>query len=502
MKPLKKSLLKAGAEPVMPNNADSDNSLASLYLIAWKARDPGGVFHKFPITRDDDANRVPLSLPDSVTALSWTVEGSTPDILEANFQCTAVYIREEYTVMLSALLKALHKSGGDAFGYDRIDAKAFQDKFPPVNPFEKMQVQKVTACKAPCIVVTRTPGIGKSLFLYYILALRLLAQKSTVLLYKQGYCLIFHECGQRRRLSPTSFPRGECRTTPRLIVVATSPRIERMTFNKDPNSPRLWMHPFKEKELYEAMGMQLRRLKEIQLRAFFDKFGPVAREAFQFSRNLDGYENIILFELGFTSLESLQHRIGQVVYGHSDSGLSHKMLATYPTDDSDHTDFNVAIPTKKLADLVFSRLMVHNMQEARTVCSIFLRFQKSRAVASYLLEPFTLKVLPDGDQWREGDPDAPVSETFDLVGYQYLEKDRPPPQEVGFYVPTAASQPTFDAVARVNDAANPFVIFQMTCDKSHKINSIGLNWVGQGKVDIIVVTSWDGGEDIESRRPR
>ena len=51
---------------------------------------------------------------------------------------------------------------------------------------------------------------------------------------------------------PPHFLIRECRTTPRLIVVASSPRMERITFNKDSNSPSLWMYPFKEKELYES----------------------------------------------------------------------------------------------------------------------------------------------------------------------------------------------------------------------------------------------------------
>ncbi|EJC99444.1 uncharacterized protein FOMMEDRAFT_160497 [Fomitiporia mediterranea MF3/22] len=563
MEPLKGYLLKAGAGPVMPNNTDSDNSLASLYLIAWKVRDPEGVFHKFPITRDDVANRVPLSLPNSVTVLSWTVEDSIPDILEAIFTCSAIYIRDEYTVMLSALFKALHESGGDAFGYHRIDVRTLQDKYPPVNPFKELQVQKVLWAKAPCIVVTGTPGIGKSLFLYYILALRLLAQKSTVLLYRKGRCLIFHECGvysmtldqletvvgllpmetwflvdSNEDVGPAPhFLFKSCRTTPRLIVVATSPRSERMTFREDLQSPRLWMHPFKEKELYEAMGTQVRRWKEIQLRAFYEKFGPMAREAFVFAGIPDRYLRVIQEKLGPASSQNLRNGIGQVPYGYFETSLSHKVLVAYPTDDSDRTEFNVAIPTRKLADLTISRLLEEeNKQEARAICTLFLLNQKTRAIAGHLLESFALRVFPDGGQWGmtkmdrtdappknshwkrnpageehvlhighkgvflqilQDDPDALASGTFVPVGYRYFKKDSPPPQEIGFYTPVAANQPTFGAVARVNDAAKPFVIFQMTCAKTHKLNSIGLNWLGQGKVDVIVVTSWDGGEDIE-----
>ncbi|EJC99432.1 uncharacterized protein FOMMEDRAFT_160480 [Fomitiporia mediterranea MF3/22] len=562
MEPLKGYLLKAGAEPVMPNNTDSDNSLASLYLIAWKVRDPEGVFHKFLIIRDDDANRVPLSLPDSVTVLSWTIEDSIPDILEAIFKCSAIYIRDEYAVMLSALFKALHDSGGDAFGYHRIDVRTLQDKFPPVNPFKELQVQKVLSDKASCIFVTGTPGIGKSLFLYYILALRLLAQKSTVLLYRKGRCLIFHACGiysmtldqldtvvyrlpmetwflvdSNEDVGPAPlFLFKRCRTTPRLIVVATSPRSERMTFRDDLESPRLWMRPFKEKELYEAMGTQVRRRKEMQLRAFYEEFGPMARGAFRFAGNPDRYLKVIQEKLGPASSQNLRKGIAQVPYGYFEDTLSHKVLVAYPTDDSDRTEFNITIPTRKLADLTISRLLEENMQEARAICALFLLNQKTRAVAGHLLESFALRVLPDGGQWGmtkmdrtdappknshwkrnpageehvlrighkdvflqilQGDPDALASETFVPVGYRYFKKDSPPPQEIGFYTLVAANQPTFDAVARVNDAAKPFVIFQMTCAKTHKLSSIGLNWLGQGKVDVILVTSWDGGEDIE-----
>ncbi|EJD08212.1 uncharacterized protein FOMMEDRAFT_164903 [Fomitiporia mediterranea MF3/22] len=540
MKPLKRSLLKAGAEPVIPNNADSDHSLASLYFITWKDRDPGSVFHKFPIARDDDANRVPLTLPDSVPALSWTIKGSIPYILETSFMCNAIYIREEYPVMLSALFKALYDFGGDAFGYHRIDVKTHQDEFPPVNPFGKMQVRKVPLAKAPFIVVTGTPGIGKSMFLYYSLALRLLVQKSTVLLYRKGRCLIFHECGiysmtldqldtvvgllpmetwflvdsNEDVVSPPDFLIAQCRTTPRLIVVAASPRIEQLEFTDDFNAPQLWMYPFKEKELYESMGMQLRRQKEIQLQAFYEKFGPIAREAFQFSGNLDGYEDIILRELGSTSLKSLPDVICWAASGNCEGGWSHRVLVTYPRDDSDRTEFNITIPTKKFRDLVLGRLIAHTVQEARTACSLFLLNQNTRAVVGHLLGPISLRILLDGGQWsmrkmhRTDAPPKnthwkfnPASEEYVLrighTGYQNYEKDSPPPQEIGLHVPVAANQPTFDAVARVDDTVNPFVIFQMTCTKAHKLSSTGLNWVGQGKVDIIVVTSWDGGEDIE-----
>ena len=58
---------------------------------------------------------------------------------------------------LSMTLEAIHS--------DIIKSMSKHSKigFPPVNPFEKLQVQRVLSTKAPCIVVTGTPGIGELL---------------------------------------------------------------------------------------------------------------------------------------------------------------------------------------------------------------------------------------------------------------------------------------------------------------------------------------------------
>ena len=114
------------------------------------------------------------------------------------------------------------------------------------------------------------------MFLFYVLALRLIAHKTTVLHYDGVHYIVFHENGvfkitdidlvlrdlpwdawflvdsnDKVKEVPTEFIKA-CGTTPRVLLVAASPRGGRLRFSKDMDISIIWMAPFQLWELVVA----------------------------------------------------------------------------------------------------------------------------------------------------------------------------------------------------------------------------------------------------------
>ncbi|EJD01764.1 uncharacterized protein FOMMEDRAFT_169808 [Fomitiporia mediterranea MF3/22] len=546
---------KNGGVVLTAGNKTMEESLVVLYNAVWTDK-PRPVFFCETVVRDE-RDCVSAEVPKEVTILSWRVDGAPPFALEVEFATKAIVIRPEYEKILRAVFHKLSARGGNDFGYHAVE---FPDQFPPFNPFVDLSVKKVEATKSPGAVITGTPGIGKSMFLFYVLALRLIAQKTTVLHYDGVHSIVFHENGVFKLTDishvlrdlpwdawflvdsnkdvkevPTQFIKA-CRTSPRVLLVAASPRGDRLTFSKDMDILIMWMDPFHLWELVVTSVYQftVAKASEKCLERFFDLFGPIARDAFRYAREIHEYEVEIMQVINNAKLADIQTGVAQATAGYFDIGLSHKVLMAFPVDDG-RTNFSVKIPTQKLAELVVGALMRHTEQEARRICSLFLLHTRTRPVAGRLLETLALLTLPKGGQWSmmtmrknqpgpanthwvvdfanlqpcvlrighagnflqilQGNPDPPVVNTFHRTNSERLKMGSKPVLKTGFYVPDAQNLPTIDAYA-YDEAKRKMTLFQITCADKHGLSPVGFAWMGVDSADLVVVTSFDGGNDV------
>ncbi|EJD05294.1 uncharacterized protein FOMMEDRAFT_139750 [Fomitiporia mediterranea MF3/22] len=213
--------------------------------------------------------------------------------------------------MLSRIFYAFGEGFGARAGYAPDERIEDIELFPPHNPFMGLDVKLVRQRDIICgLIITGTPGIGKTLFLLYVLALRLLARQTTVLQLKKNEFIIFEAAGvfscekmnagirflpehtwflvdsNREIIEPPDLFLEACFLSSRRLIVAASPREQRFAFtSKCGWIVTKWMYPFESWEYIAARHFQLTDIPptERQLQLFFREWGPNARAAFEYA---------------------------------------------------------------------------------------------------------------------------------------------------------------------------------------------------------------------------
>ncbi|EJD01374.1 uncharacterized protein FOMMEDRAFT_21766 [Fomitiporia mediterranea MF3/22] len=359
---------------------DFRGSLAALYDQAWQSQDPHSVFKLEPVIRDAE-RRIFEPVPEQACILEWCFGNDIPDVLVSPYECHSVYVRDEYRKMLSSIFSRFSEGFGDAAGYkhDKSESTADTETFPPQNPFENLDIKAIEPdLLNRGVVVTGTPGIGKTLFLLYVLALRLLARQTTVLQFQPNEFLIFEDAGvfyctkmydglrflpqhtwflvdsnRDNKEPPTSFLNA-CVSCSRKLIMAAPPRKDRLTFrDKYGNFKLLWMQCCLKEEVIVIRGCQKGKgfLTEHQLGYFFDEFGPNVRSAYEHSTDPDDYREEIKAKLSGMNGESLRTMVRNLSAGYFETEFSHKILIAEPSDES-RRDFRVEFASKSVAKLV------------------------------------------------------------------------------------------------------------------------------------------------------
>ncbi|EJD01372.1 uncharacterized protein FOMMEDRAFT_142020 [Fomitiporia mediterranea MF3/22] len=355
-------------------------SLAALYDQAWLLQDPHSVFKLEPVIRDAE-RRISEPVPEQACILEWRFGNDVPYVLRIPHKCRSVYVRVEYCKMLSSIFSSFSEGFGDVAGYkiDISKSTADTETFPPHNPFENLDIKAIeNDLLNPGVIVVGTPGSGKTLFLLYVLALRLLARQTTVLQFKPYEFLIFEEAGvfcctnikddlpflpehtwflvdsnRDNKEPPTSFLNA-CLVCSRKLIMAVSPRKDRLTFmDKYENFKLLWMQCCLKEEVIVIRGCQKGKgfLTEHQLGYFFDEFGPNVRSAYEHSTDPDDYREEIKAKLSGMNGESLRTMVRNLSAGYFETEFSHKILIAEPSDES-RRDFRVEFASKSVAKLV------------------------------------------------------------------------------------------------------------------------------------------------------
>ncbi|KAL5531410.1 hypothetical protein ACEPAG_4287 [Sanghuangporus baumii] len=403
------------------------NCLAALYHQTWKDQNPDRVYvtHKVVRDRPDDQANVPV--PEYITALEWTVYDQVPLILWNQYKSRGILLRDEYRFILARIWEFFGREGGIESGYVPKPEIELSDAIgPPYNPFKGLHIEHSGEDEVPGVVVTGTPGIGKSLFLLVLLAQRLLAQQTTIYQFKSGEFVLFHATGvyhselvkkefvflpqhtwflvdsnDQNYIPPPSFLEA-CNSSSRKIVMAASPRETHFTFySKHRTFVTLWMEPFSEAEIIAARNLQGRRtpIAERALEKFFRLYGPSARVAFEKAKTPDDHEADIVRNIGGVDWDGIVKIIRDIGRGFFETKFSDLVLIAR-RQGKNPREWYVEFASKHIANLVYTAFNVREAEKGNDLYRQFLKTPKARASAGGLLEASVLNIFPLGGQWQ------------------------------------------------------------------------------------------------------
>jgi len=210
------------------------------------------------------------------------------------------------------------------------------------------------------IIISGHSGIGKTTLLYYILVKRLLEEKPTILQYNSDYLVFFHANGVKI-LNPSTSVDPELEeyqntwalvdinplvtkpadmlglNSPFFLVMAASPRASRSRkLQKHKRPAAYWfMKPFTLAELIQARRLQSVTHNESDIKNFFEKYGPSARDCYESCRtgNLDKYAIEIRNKVKGMGWDLITEILTSHPADIKANGASHKILLIEPQPD-------------------------------------------------------------------------------------------------------------------------------------------------------------------------
>ncbi|KAI0296173.1 hypothetical protein BC826DRAFT_245614 [Russula brevipes] len=367
------------------------------------------------------------------------------------------------------------------------------------------------------VVIAGHPGIGKTMFLCYLLALRLRNKQATFFQYTPDVVILFDSLGVTL-LPPndeadTSAPKGswalidsntEVKSVPPIftgtqcpyfVVVAASPRRERWRSLRH-NRPdiKVWyMEPFTLEELIQARELSEAKLSERNIKVFFEKYGPSARECF-LCVDPNDYDMWIRGLVSGISWDTLTKAITLVSGASFDEG-PHRIILVAP-DPEDHFSPQVTIATKYINQLLWDQdakaLWRNHRQLYR---SLRLLPDGTGLTGVAFFEPsfhalcirgkqnnFSLRPMSKGSgrvnyTFKPFAPQGSRLETLELPPREQVIFDQGNPISVlndkGYYRPTVHNHPSYDSFI-YDPQCRRVTVFQITEAKSHVVKPEGL----------------------------
>ncbi|PBK71844.1 hypothetical protein ARMSODRAFT_1002827 [Armillaria solidipes] len=414
---------------------------ADIYTDIWcNQQSP---FIKELVLRDDPQDRIEVTVPETTWAF-----GDSPAVLEGILGRLGVrpFIRREYEVALYDIMKAkktgnpviIVRDDGEEIHADLTQAEStigvkcvpeeelVDDRAqkrqhtgkvsgehvadPPyyisiehsleqyANPFREEEAESQLAG----FIVLGHTGIGKSIFLYYILLLRLQAKKPTILVLNPNVVTVFLQQGvfsvaiahfdDVAMLIPDSTwclvdsnqelkqPPQFAIQSPFFIVQAASPIKDHIAW-KD-KTLGVWeyiMKPFSLPELIVGRNRGLRfyeHVSEIALQNHYERYTPSARVAYQFANHPDQCLRRIngrLHQLSFVHLKKL---VDELPYDElrvlDEDVLDNIVTVTVDVGDK-RCSPRASTPSRHLSELFIKRLQSSSTCSAGDLHFILLR---------------------------------------------------------------------------------------------------------------------------------
>ncbi|PCH37214.1 hypothetical protein WOLCODRAFT_167388 [Wolfiporia cocos MD-104 SS10] len=363
--------------------------------------------------------------------LQWDRDSASTVGLFEPSRLSAILVRDEYRCMLRDILDdvGLCREGAGRSKDDEDDAAMDMDAQTCYNPFVDLPDRAPGATGA---IVMGSPGVGKSLFLVYVLTLRLLAGRTTTFQRDNKTVFILNDEGVFRISHPVYvdddlhlyLPRGtwflvdsnqeltnvppiylclgSCRG---LILQAASPRIRCVEWAK--KAARLvshfWMAPWSLGELIAGRDIQLweppsRKPSVSDLVLFSRLYGTSARHAYAYAAALDEYRRLVDGNIPVLTRENMARILGGFYCANMDDTMSHAIFVATPSPRT-RDDFDLQIATVHLLRAVLDQLSRANDQAADMLYQVFIGTYYTRTCAGYLLEGAFLVKFPDGGEW-------------------------------------------------------------------------------------------------------
>ncbi|KAL5501010.1 hypothetical protein ACEPAH_9397 [Sanghuangporus vaninii] len=409
------------ATRIVPNDGNEYGSLAVLHEVAWDRRDLATVFHEHNVLRDSHEDS-----PQTVQVIRWGHNAERVTALFTIFNVSSVLVRKEY---VTTLLDILH----DVL----LDPPEARDH---VEPSEVLFCYLSRKLKRGGAIVIGTPGIGvlmtpfgvrllgKSLFLIFVLVLRVLAGLPTIFQSENGHLCVITGEGAFRVSYPIDAPplqdyipmgtwflvdSGSVANVPSqliktssimsgLILQAASPRKDHLGWAKKMHQAvgRYWMAHWAPEKIIQGRDLQRwpenQRPSEQALNDFCRDFGCSARHVYGNASDKSFYETIVSEEITTLNREKIRSMLNNLQGLTYDQGVSNLLIMAAP-DPSDRRHFTLFIPSTYLTDRILTRLKADDDQQATNhLYWLFRTNPHTRPGAGYLLERVALESFPQG----------------------------------------------------------------------------------------------------------
>ncbi|OCB92061.1 hypothetical protein A7U60_g596 [Sanghuangporus baumii] len=429
--------LRGIATRIVPNDGNEYGSLAVLHEVAWNSRDLATVFHKHIVLRDSHEDP-----PQTVQVIRWGHNAERVTALFTIFNVSSVLVRKGYVTMLLDILHDI-----------LLDPPEARDRVELSDVFFRYLSRKL---KRGGVIVIGTPGIGvlmrlsvsafaycligKSLFLIFVLVLRVLAGLPTIFQSENEHlCVITGEGAFRVSYPIDALPlqdyipvgmwflvdSGAVAHVPSqlmktssimsgLILQAASPRKDHLEWAKKMHQAvgRYWMAPWTPEEVIQARDLQRwpenQRPSEQALNDFCRIFGCSARHVYGNALDRSFYETMVFEEIATLNREKIRGMLNNLEGLAYDRGISNLLIMAAP-DPSDRRQFTLFIPSAYLTDRILTRLKADDQQATSHLYWLFRTNPHTRSGAGYLLERLALESFPQGGEWemsvmQRGDP--------------------------------------------------------------------------------------------------
>ncbi|KAJ7856623.1 hypothetical protein B0H13DRAFT_2672974 [Mycena leptocephala] len=291
------------------------------------------------------------------------------------------------------------------------------------NPFSEPQHQLPLTHG---IVVTGMPGIGKSIFARYVLALRCMVNLPTVFIDHPNYMDIYNNNQVRTVVLHRAFLRDiptstwiivdcnqELQTVPQsvfktraFIMQVMSPHEAHAEWVKKrlPRAGLLAMEAWSAEELIAAQSAQgtedTQLIESQQLVHFVERFGGSARDAYAFAEEPGAYEEQLGIAFGQVTALSMSAVIeGEILPRFAKAEISHTILSIFPRDNGGVRDMVMKAPTAHVHSLLIAHIERKESEARNQIWRTFLGHPLGKFIAGNLLDRNFHRVLLDGAAW-------------------------------------------------------------------------------------------------------
>ncbi|KAI0686461.1 hypothetical protein BC835DRAFT_1309495 [Cytidiella melzeri] len=474
-------------------------------------------------------------LSEFITVVNVPRDGERPDVSAPE---TVLFIEHELhgnrgMIIRDTYLRALGHILAKCWRNDKNNELSLGAGPTLNNPFEDEEIVP----KAPLTTVVSSvsvsghPGIGKTLWLYFVLMLRLAAKLPTIFQPYSGEYHYFHRGGfdelkdnELLDVVPRTekctwwlidstqnnfVPSVHVLNSGRFILHTASPRRDRFTWMNKVLSPFMYyMEPWSAAELICAQIARERPLPESTIMRYAELYGHDVRKISGLSISDSGWEEkdwLGQAALGGMNLEGFVYAVRHLGWFIEDNGYE-EILTVVPDDNDPFKNPCLTFATHRLFRDVYDSIIAGDTDKSNRLYAAMSTVPFTKPIAGLVYERRAREFLQGSDEWTLY-PMVSVSKITKLHisrdesrglggilvrrGLQqrplYSKREVTHAEPSCYYVPGGSNKASFDAFFYERDVefagknTNPsrFTVFQMTLVDEHDVEPHGLQWLKQ-----------------------